>query len=1624
MTRAHSAFEPSGNSSGHSSYSPAMPSGIRKHFLLLGLALALAAPPPVVYAQKGDDKVPPDKFEQKLSLQKIFHNPFPSNEWVKRLVTCGDTLYMAVGNRDAAKPAALRIYRLEHAGCKLWVDVTPAWKATPTAHQVGMAAFNGKLFVGTDKGEIHRFDPQGASQFVKQVNQGLSSMVVFKGQLYAVGDTSLYRTSDGSQWDDLGPVLSLPDAYIDGATTLEEYNGYLYLGLGFKVVPPGKSIPVEEGIQIWRAADGKNFQLFKKVSGDLNAIVPEDAPQHVYAMKSFAGYLYIGGYEGGRGYVTCTDGNPANWKVITFAPAGAVVALGVHDGKLYAGLFEYRPNMAGYPILASSANGTQWATVTAVPIAAGTSQGVSALGSHGGRLYFGTADSAPQVGGEVFELGTTLSVCQIADIDKFSNKSITSSLLFLKNNLKDAKLTTAGKTSGMLDQLSDSLQLLQVPEDQKPQRDKALDLLQTAKKELQSAQALIDLTAKSSVPEREKLLLKGGAHVERAETVFQQYLAALAQVSQAQPKIEQQPDGQQPAASGKGPGIHGRVFALDESGDLKGIVPGALIEFKNAGGATVAKVTTNEQGYYKLDLATGNYIYKVTAAGYKDEDFGRGRQIVLTRGYAIYNFSLVKGKTDPKTKPPEIIPVDLGKLQGQVFEKTADGKLVGIPGAVITLVNPKSLERPTTVVTQNGDDKERGKYEVVLEAATYRASVLAVGFDRLDDPQPIVVEKGKTATRDFILSRIRPPTVPETQGIKGTITLIMPKEEPAKKPPIQITIVPVRPQAAVGPEKFVSDGKGKYLKKRPVGLYEVIAEAEGFVPARSGPRQVYAGRFTIVDLKLRPLPPTVTPEPKDITVVAKVFQKEPDGSQGPAISGASVLFRPEGKPPIDKGRAATNGTGEATLTLPAGKYDAVAFKEGFKPQAKKADVQANTPQIYVFLLEPEKAPPPVVTKAKITFKVLQPEVEFGSTPLPGADVEVTEQNRAVAGGKTSSAGIFVTGLLPPGTYDVIVAREGFVPARLQVILADKDVHRDVLLKPAPTKPPTDGRLHLWVVEAPAERGKGIGQAQVHVTQKGKSIATAETEPDGRYTFGLKYGAYTIDVVRAGYKPRSVEVAVNQPEMRYTIALVPDLVPPPPMKLTMVRVRVLDAATGQTLPAAEVGVLLKQKTLATQTTGADGETMFRLKPGVYTLAARKSLFNPAQAQVTVAAQDQYVTIRLVRSMIEPIVPPVVLAHLHLRAVDRQGRPVSGAQAVVQRGGTTIDSAYTGSDGQTTFRLKPGPYAVVVSKPGYKPASFQFSMGQRDVRRDIVLDATDVVPPKGKDAHLQITVNEREPRTGYSIAVGNATVTVLFQGQTVQSGVTDGQGRYHVQLERRVYEVVVAKTGYVTAKMPADLRAGDTSRTVTLVRVSKEPTPPVEKKAWLQLQVLEHLVRFKKNVPLADADVQIRWGGQTVGQGKTDSAGRFSRELRRDLYQVVVSKPGYESAQLTMDLRQGNVQRDVVLSSKSVGVTPVIPKIDKIVTPTAKKVSLTVRIMEMVKGQPKAVAGAMVVLQQGGKTVFQGQSNEAGTFYAGNLNSGNYRIIVSKMGFHTVQIDTAIMDDAVRPPIILQRSMVIK
>ncbi|MBN1912057.1 MAG: carboxypeptidase regulatory-like domain-containing protein, partial [Pirellulales bacterium] len=633
------------------------------------------------------------------------------------------------------------------------------------------------------------------------------------------------------------------------------------------------------------------------------------------------------------------------------------------------------------------------------------------------------------------------------------------------------------------------------------------------------------------------------------------------------------PNAAAPSGSQQSAGVHGRVYALDKSGKIIGNVSGAKIELKNQAGAVVATVTSGQNGYYKVDLPAGQYFYKVTAPGYKDEDKGRGFTLQRSDQGHIYDFWLIQGPNDPDKKPPEIPAVEIGKLKGHVWEKTEKGDLIGIPNAAIALRRNGSPQM-TSVFTR-GAGKQVGFYSVVLQTGSWRASVKAPGFEMLVDPKPIAIAEGKETTRDFVLRR-RVEKPPTNQGIKGIVRVRSPRTEklPAD---LKVEIHPVTSPMAGG-EAVTVDSRGGFRRDLAPGSYRVQASAEGYRTADSGVKFVFPGKYTMVDLLLlaehvpetTPETPPGQPEepggierPTKIRLALKVVEESPQGQR--PLPGAKLLVRRGNQRLRDAQRGSTNKSGMAEFVLPeAGPYVALAQAEGFEPSGIKFEVAPNAKLSRTIILSRRGGVPPIepgprpddahgdrTKPVRVSGYLIRkaPESPTGAYGVSGASLiwspvgDRRSRPQNVSTGKTGNFDL----VLPEGDYRVGFKLPGdYQPKRPELVKVRAGMGKQwfYALKAPPREPGTvepepgePGRVNVdvqgaVVVRSPHARGGYAGVPGAVVQWHPRSATLAEpravrSDKGGAFSLQLGIGAYTAEVVPPrGYQHMTKIVRVH------------------------------------------------------------------------------------------------------------------------------------------------------------------------------------------------------------------------------------------------------------------------------------------------------------------------------------------------------------------------------------------------------------------------------------------------------------------------------------------------------------------
>lgn len=262
-------------------------------------------------------------------------------------------------------------------------------------------------------------------------------------------------------------------------------------------------------------------------------------------------------------------------------------------------------------------------------------------------------------------------------------------------------------------------------------------------------------------------------------------------------------------------GVHGRVYGQDEKGENLGPVANARIELKIEAGGAAATVTTNSHGYYQIaTLAAGAYRYKVTAAGFRDEDAQRGFAMPKDAREYVHDFLLTKeSKAGNGHAQSQIVQP---AVHGRVYGQDEKGENLGpLPGAEIVLLSGPG----GTVVAEATANSPGGYYEIKnLPPADYAYRVSAAGFATEDAGRGFTVPKATLEyVHDFLLSKTPPKRDRCDLAILVVKVISSGKDRStdARLPVANAKLI-LQPQGGMPVpvnQPFVTDAKGEYLAK-------------------------------------------------------------------------------------------------------------------------------------------------------------------------------------------------------------------------------------------------------------------------------------------------------------------------------------------------------------------------------------------------------------------------------------------------------------------------------------------------------------------------------------------------------------------------------------------------------------------------------------------------------------------------------------------------------------------------------------------------------------------------------------------------------------------------------------------
>lgn len=944
-------------------------------------------------------------------------------------------------------------------------------------------------------------------------------------------------------------------------------------------------------------------------------------------------------------------------------------------------------------------------------------------------------------------------------------------------------------------------------------------------------------------------------------------------------------------------GIHGRIFGQSENaGQSPQTVANAEIELLGPTGQVVAQTTSSASGYFQANVPQGTYRYRVRAQGFQSQKGERGVTVRNPEHLAVYNITLARGTTDDEgdEPPPGDPTTDPATVYGNVFYTTDTGQRVGIAGASVSFGGPENLLTLWTVDTANNVpelSRGAGNYTLDVWPGRYTASASAEGFEKREPYKTIEVEAGQPTVVDFELFPAAPPS--HAQGIHARVTL----DEPFATGADELNVAAVSISDPSRPIAFATTDGRLWSVDLPEDRYRVVAFAEGFDRVVSGPVEVFAGRYSRIDLSLRhSIAERVPPEtpgrvPPDriggqgIVGTVKFDPPPTDGSVA-AVQMSQVEVRIGSADSRTTTQVTPDASGKFKVDLSTGPYRVVASAADWKADGQGVTV---TPGQYAPLeLTLRRAAtamdPKLVTMVDITVREADGPRGAGK-PIPGAMVIARDNVTSIAGAprSTTDASGSAKMRLAVGTMYVLVAQKsGYVSQGKRFVARESGANRlefqlvrssvDAMpVVPLPPIPESPGRSVNLVVQVygtggPLNRARPLRGAHVVISRSDVPVTSVRTDSDGRAGLDLPPGSYQIDTRLAGFQADQAMIQLTEQTTTIRVFLReelstnptsptppvrPDSPPPPEMSLTQVNI--------------QVGGVTPQR----------GNQIQRL---------------------------------------------------------------GGARVTLRLNGQVVGSGITNSSGLTNYKLSPNQYQLAVERTGYTSKSESLLVGRQTVNHRVLLSSVTQTPPpttpppttpppptqpQPKVVALNVQVGGVSPASGNRVTLlSGASVVIRNRGRTVASGATNAAGVFAAQIEPGTLEINVTYPSYTSQSVRFVLGASAASHRILLraAQPTQPPAPPpttpspppTVRNTTLTIQVGGKDPGGSNRVSLLSAaTVTITSEGQARASGATNAGGLYTAQLPPGRYDIRVTHSGHYDGKSAINLQQSTPLTERVL-----------------------------------------------------------------------------------------------------------------
>jgi hypothetical protein len=748
-----------------------------------------------------------------------------------------------------------------------------------------------------------------------------------------------------------------------------------------------------------------------------------------------------------------------------------------------------------------------------------------------------------------------------------------------------------------------------------------------------------------------------------------------------------------------------------------------------------------------------------------------------------------------------------------------------------------------------------------------------------------------------------------------------------------------------------ADGRFRLLGVSAAPSYEVTAARPGYQTARvtvvgTEPVRLVlaptrAARGAVVDEWERPL------DGVEVTIRPAPLEGDPAGVEVSAVTGEDGRFE--------------------VAAVPAARVDLEARRPGFAP-----------------LVVPGVAIPPGDGAADLGTLVLTPGAHIAGRvtdarkrPIDGAEVWLKPEadglpgpaladalrRREPAAGSDTNGRFAIPDLPHARRFDILIAREGFLPAWVTGVETPTAAPLAVVLEPAAS---LSGRVETDDGEAvpgarvrlsPAPQPPGTVGVEVR-----RPVNTAETSTgdDGAFAFAeVAPGSVVLEAWAEGLLPgEPAEVKVPADAV------------PPEVVLVLGRGASLDGRVSTVDGEPIAGARIR---LGTARGESDAEGRYRLAGvslGRGLLVVRHAAYRPKARGIDVEAGENHVDVTLEAGL-----------SVSGRVVDEEGRPRPAAAVVLRNReprGLQAFRAVTGADGR--FRLLAvvdGRFDLEARAEGFAPA---FHPGVVEVAGTDV-DDLELVLRAGAMLAGDIRGVELEQLAGVEVTAERA-------GRPARSGAVDHRGRYEI---RRL------EPGHwrVRARLAGGRREAEAW--VAIEPGDREAERDFDLGGGL---TLKGLVLFEE-LPLERANVGVRGLDIVLDRSvTTDHLGEFRVE----------------------NLEPGRYRVEVVHAERMLSQShdmEVIADREIVIEIVAARVEGTVVAIDTGEG----VADALVYLQrllEGGEPgpLTTVATNATGSFVAGSLAPGRYRLTVRGDGYAPAERTVDAMGGAAAVPLTIE------